>query len=241
MESHGFSLCVLGGGQCKISILSPILLFLSILPFLTCDPTLETTNQSSHLGPMVKPKSRSMSIWMQQSRTIRRSGYHSLIVVDCNPSGRLLVVLVQVLLTAKTHVSSTRCYNAWRILLHLPNIFWQQNIRTSVCRNMSGWCSRGYWLFFTQARCPDFVPCVPWKSMFNVCLKDQRVKVPFYQNTLLPIYKVGIWIASVDLFYWSIYTLALSKTLKLRRQEDAHEFLMFVFTAFQKSLLQGLG
>ena len=38
-----------------------------------------------------------------------------------------------------------------------------------------------------------------------------------------------------------LFLTALSRTLRLRRQEDSHEFLMFLFTAFQKSLLNGLG
>ncbi|KAI8147916.1 hypothetical protein BJV82DRAFT_532031 [Fennellomyces sp. T-0311] len=41
--------------------------------------------------------------------------------------------------------------------------------------------------------------------------------------------------------YFTANLQALSKTLRLRRQEDSHEFLMFLFTAFQKSLLHGLG
>ena len=41
-------------------------------------------------------------------------------------------------------------------------------------------------------------------------------------------------------YAYKMYT-ALSKTLRLGRQEDAHEFYMFLLSAFQKSSLAGLG
>ncbi|GAN09760.1 conserved hypothetical protein [Mucor ambiguus] len=41
--------------------------------------------------------------------------------------------------------------------------------------------------------------------------------------------------------YFTSNLRALSKTLRLGRQEDAHEFYMFMLSAFQKASIQGLG